>query len=196
MNLFGANFGSSQKWRIHAVGAAVCIGVTLAGYLFGMAPLMKRVADINAQEKILEEHRRLADKIFTAQVTAKQNLKRVRQELEETSFKLKSVGQLNEHLAQLTGLATQSGVTLHEVQPGETIQSMLYQTVAIRMKGTGNYRTYAVFLHELHNRFPDTRVASFQLAASRGNSNTVANFTLNLVWHATSSKKIVAKSRP
>ena len=59
-----------------------------------------------------------------------------------------------------------------------------YQTVPIRISGSGSYPGCARFLHELRTRFPDTSCKSFELTNPNPvRDHNVGNFKFELTWY-------------
>lgn len=175
----------SKVWQIHAVGLGTCLVITGLAYLVGFAPMVRQAAAIEQQKGQLADQRQQASKLAASRGTLHQQLTRARQAVEAGSFRLRPVGQLNGYLAQLTQLATQNDLTLHEIQPGQVVNGPDYRSVPILMSGIGTYRSCAIFLHKLHDVLPDTRLSSLAMTASDSSRNPGARFRLNLIWYAT-----------
>ena len=89
-------------------------------------------------------------------------LEKTRKDVAGLPLQLESASAVNRRLARLADLAGETGVVLDEVQPSPAVDgASLYQTVPIRIAGSGSYPACAMFLHRLRDRFPDTAVKSF-----------------------------------
>lgn len=189
MKRAGLAFGLSKAWQMHAAGVGLCLVMSATAYLVGVVPLTRRAAAAQTQTLELDQERQKVDKLTKSRQRLDGQLDRARRAVEEGSFQLRPVEDLNKYLAQLTKLATGSGLTLHEIQPGQTTDQTHYQSVPIVMSGTGSYRTCMLFLHKLHSELLDTRLSSLTLSASDRSRKPGAKFRLALVWHAASDPK-------
>lgn len=180
-----AGVSMSESWRIYAITAAICLAVTGVAFLLGVAPAMRQIAQQRAQKSEFLEKKSTASNLAISLAAANQNLKQVQQALDEIPLQLHPMTYLNKQLAQITALATSSGLTLHETQPGQPTATRFHTLVPIQMSGTCDYPTYAHFLHGLHEQFPHTAVSSFRLTTSDNASKPLAMFRMNLIWHAT-----------
>jgi len=176
-------------WRIDAAGLGACLVVSIAAYLFGVVPLMRQSAAAHDLAQQLEHQKQTASDTLKSHHTLKQRLEHAQEALNEAPFRLRPISHLNQYLAQITNLATKSGLTLHEIQPGQPASLRYYRAIPIRLSGTGTYRVCALFLHQLNKKFPDTRVSSMKLLAASHPTNPEAQITVDLAWHAAPAKK-------
>lgn len=183
MKITTNHHGPYKGWQVDVAGASVCIVLTIGAYLLGVAPVVHRSAQIQEMTQQLETQRSKAADLARSKNQLKQNLQRLQAVLDQAAFRLEPISRLNPYLAQLTDLASRSGLALHEIKPGQPSQSQYYRSTPIRLSGSGSYRSCAVFLHNIRGEFPATRVSSFQLAALNNSANPEARITLELAWH-------------
>ena len=73
---------------------------------------------------------------------------------------------VNQRLEAIARLATECGVALDEMHPGVPADSTHYQTVPIRVVGSGRYPACTAFLRKLRGTFGDMGIRSFQASSS------------------------------
>jgi Tfp pilus assembly protein PilO len=183
MKITAGQHGPYKGWQIDVAGAAVCIVLTIGAYLLGVAPALHRSAQVQEMAHLVEVQRAEAADLARSRDQLKQHLHRMQTMLDQAAFRLEPISRLNPYLAQLTDLATRSGMALHEIKPGKPSRSQYYRSTPIRLSGSGSYRSCAVFLHNIRDEFSATRVSSFQLAALNNSPNPEARITLELTWH-------------
>jgi len=183
MNPLRNTTGSYARWRIDAAGLAVCLVISIAFYALGVAPLIQRSADI--QDSIEEQQRQEQVKIDLARShnQLKQRLGQAQKELNEAAIQLQPISRLNEYLAQLTNLATKSGLSLYEIKSSKPVTLKHYRSIPIRLSGTGTYQDSVSFLHSLNREFPDIRVSALNLSVSAYSEKPEPKVNMSLVWH-------------
>ena len=97
---------------------------------------------------------------------------------------LESARNINQRIARLTSLAAGTGLNVNEVLPGATVRGERFDSVPVRMNGTGSYPMCVAFLCKLTRTFPDTSVGSFELAGNPQKPGSPAEFHVDLIWHA------------
>ena len=171
-------------WQIDSIGVIAFIGLTSITYFIGILPLKKQYQQVNQHQTQLAEINQLNDKLTKSRIQLSDQLKQFHQALDRGTFSPKPINHLNKQLAMLTELATNSGLSLHEIQPGKPISTTHYQTVPILMSGIGTYQTYTAFMNKIHHDLPDIRVAALNLAATQNSAKPEAQFKMTLAWHA------------
>jgi len=96
---------------------------------------------------------------------------------------LESAAAVNARIGKLTDLATRNDLKVDEVQPAEASYGKDYGCVPIRLMGSGTYRTWTTFLHQLAQSFPDISVDSFELLVKAKRAQRAAGVPVNLVWY-------------
>ncbi|MEE9211280.1 MAG: type 4a pilus biogenesis protein PilO [Phycisphaeraceae bacterium] len=172
-----------KLWRIYATGAAVCAALTVAVYFAGIRPVFHAHQHRTLQQAKLKDQRRLASELAASLSTLRRDVASVTQALDESPLRLEPAGHINQRLARLTELATNHGLEIHQIQPGQVQRDVHYDIVPVHLAGEGTYQTYAAFIHQLHRKFPDTGVSSFELSGNPSDPDDTATFRLNLAWY-------------
>lgn len=183
MNPIGRKNLSYAKWWVHAAGLGACLVISIASYALGVAPLIQRSADM--QDAIEEQQHQEQEKAKLARSynQLKQKLETTQQELNEAAFQLQPVNRLNGYMAQLTNLATQCGLSLHEIKPSDPIALQHYRAIPIRLSGAGTYQDTVIFLHRLNQEFLDIRLSGLGLRASGDPAKNQGKINMKLVWY-------------
>ena len=176
-------------WKVDAAGLGACLVISIASYALGVAPLIQRSAEIrdSIQERQREEQTK-AD-LARSHNQLKQRLGQVQKELAEAAIQLQPMSRLNEYLAQLTNLATQNGLSLHEIKPGQPVSLKHYRSIPIHLSGTGTYQDSVLFLNSLNKKFPDIRVFTLNLNVLTHPGKPQAKVNMGLIWHTALANK-------
>ena len=172
-----------KLWQIHTAGVALCIVLTTTIYFNSVYPILRAREDFSLQKSEIEEQRRIASDLSASLGTFKHEIASVQQALEKSPLQLQSADHINQRLAQFTELASEHGLDIQQIQPGQITHDVHYDIVPIHLSGEGSYRTHAAFIHTIHRNFPDTGVSSFKLSGKPGQPNAPASFDLNLMWY-------------
>jgi Tfp pilus assembly protein PilO len=173
-----------------AVGA--CLGLTVAGYALGVRPLMDRQAHESAQLQTLKERRATASRLAGEAADLQREVDAGKDILARSPVRLQPAALINQRLAAVTRLATDCGLSLDEVRPGNAVDSTHFQTVPIRIVGGGRYPACAAFLRNLRRTFGDIGVRQFMVSNVSGSvpsTTPAANFQAELVWFTELPKK-------
>ena len=174
----------SYTWKVAGVGVLVCAGLSAGSYLSGLRPVLGRQAERVAAEQDLQGRLVRADRASADLVAVRRRLVTANEELAALPLRLEPASAVNRRLNELAQVAAAAGVTLNEVQPQAAVDGPHYQTVPIRVTGTGSYPACAAFLHALRARFPDTSVRAFEAHnPSVARTSNVATFRVELAWH-------------
>jgi Tfp pilus assembly protein PilO len=173
--------------QIDAMALGACLVLTAAAYIFGIQPLLDREQQQKEQEQTLAAKTAQANQ-STAQLTALRNqLSKVRDAVSHSAIKLQSTAHLNQRLAEVTQMAGACGLQVNEIQPGAIVSGDRYETVPLHLAGFGAYEACAVFMHKLHQAFPDTGLSSFELTGTPNQPTNPAVFRFTLTWYAAPS---------
>ena len=176
-----------NPWKLYALAALACVALSAGGYMLGVSPALARAARAAADRTELADRRKQAGELSAAAAAARADLAATRDALADLPLKLEPASAVNQRLAKLTDLAGESNLSLAEIRPGMLVEGRDFDSVPIAIAGTGSYPNCAVFLHRLHDRFPDTAVRAFR--AGQGDaSGTSASFSVDLVWHTARKK--------
>jgi Tfp pilus assembly protein PilO len=183
------------KWKTRHIDAAaigLCVLIAVPFSFPRINPLM-RPPDYGAQQAaqlaVLRSSTQAADKAVALQ---KARLAEMRADLARQTVPLQPARNVNRRLAELTDLAAGAGLEVSEIVPAAAVAGSRFDTVPIRIRGTGSYPTCAAFLCKLTRAFPDTSVNSFELSGEPDKPHAPAAFRVQLAWYATPSAAAAA----
>jgi len=172
--------------KLAGISLAVCGVISSIGYYVGIAPALAGLVERRAQENDLADRRHNVSRLATEILETRQQLAAAKKDLASLPLRLEPASAVNRRINWLASVAGESGVTLDEIQPQPAIDGPHYQTVPIRVAGSGEFPACAAFLHVLRERFPDTSVRSFDIQNAQPNPDkNVAAFRIELDWHTT-----------
>lgn len=172
-------------WPVFAAGAGVCAAITLVVWFTVLSPALRQRDARIAKSNELVARRHKAGEVAGSLSAVRKKTETVESALQQTAMRLEPATLVNDRLARLTELANECGLSVDEVQPGQTTDGPHYQSVALKLAGSGNYPACARFLHRLHDTFPDTGVRGMDTSNNSPNPVVpVVSFRLDLVWHA------------
>jgi Tfp pilus assembly protein PilO len=170
-------------WQLAAVALAACGGLSTAAYVFGVQPLLDGRAQEAAQRQLLEERQASATQLSNTLADLHRQLAGAKEQLERTPVRLQPASLINQRLEAVARLATDCHVSLDEMRPGSAADATHFQTVAIRIVGSGKYPACATFLKKHRETFGDMGVRTFTANnTAAGSENPVAIFNAELVW--------------
>ena len=173
-----------KKRKIDVIGVSVCLVAMLLFYLSGIRPMLHRRGGRAAQEQQLAAQRKNAISLDERAGAVRDQLARTAKALTDSRIELQPARQINRRIAKLSARASGNGLKLDQVHPGAATRSGKHVTIPIRLLGSGSYRAWAGFLHDLAVGFPDTSVHSFSLSTDPENQARAAEFQVDLVWFA------------
>ena len=182
-----------KSWHIDAAGATALGLLTLVFWLGGLQPRLQRHENSASQRAELTSQQVQAGRLDWQLSVLRDRLRTVQQSIAEKSMRLEPAASLNQRLASLASLATESGLKMSEIQPGQMVYGPYYRRVPMTVAGTGSYRMCTVFLNRLRKAFPDTIVSSFELSANTTDPAAAGPFRFNLEWHALAAQEPVTK---
>jgi Tfp pilus assembly protein PilO len=170
-------------WQLAAVAAVACAGLTVGAYAVGVRPILAQRQHESAQREALQDKRATASDLSGKATDLERELTAAKEVLARTPVRLQPATLVNERLVALARLATECGLALDEVRPGNPTDATHYQTVPIRIVGSGSYPSCATFLRNLRKTFGDMGIRTFNAANVGAVSATPsANFQAELVW--------------
>ncbi len=175
--------------QIDLLGLAVVVVAALPLLFPRVNPLLRSTEYIEQQRAQLAIARRNEKDLNTFLLDQRTRLAEIRVNLRKGNIRLESARNVNQRIASLTSLAAGTGLNVNEVLPGETKRSARFDSVPVRMNGTGSYPTCVAFLCKLTETFPDTSVGSFELVGDPQKPGSPAQFNVNLIWHAAAEAK-------
>lgn len=173
--------------KVAGMALVISCAISAAGYYIGIAPALAGLVERRSQEQELADRRGKMSHLSLEMSDTRRRLLTAGKELADLPLRLEPATAVNRRINWLAGVASEANVTLDEIQPQAAIDGPHYQTVPIRVAGSGAFPACAAFLHNLRNRFPDTSVRSFDIQnATPGRQGNVATFRIELDWHTTS----------
>jgi Tfp pilus assembly protein PilO len=175
----------SYPWQMITMAAGACLGLTVAAYALGVRPLLDRQAHESAQRETLKERRAIASRLAGEAADLQREVNAGKEILARSPVRLQPAALINQRLAAVTQLATECGLSLDEVRPGNAVDATHFQTVPIRIVGGGRYPACATFLRNLRQTFGDMGVRQFMVTNVGGSvpsATPAASFQAELVW--------------
>lgn len=176
------SFGHTVIWQTSLAGMGAVVALSTLFWFVGLSPLIRQRAELVNQQQQLNQKRRTAGNVHAEVQDLRHNLEELELQLQHQSVRLQSVTNLNHQLDALTTLISGSGLQIDRIQPGQGSRSERYRSLDIHVEGSGPYPECARFFSGLHESFPDTRVASFELFQDGARQGDV-RFRFRLVWH-------------
>lgn len=172
----------ARNWYIDVLGITVCAALTGLCYIALIRPVtLNRVAYAQLQPQLAE--RAQAVKKAKARLTALQTeLEVTKTQLADLPLRLEPSSRVNNRLAQLTDLAAEMGIEVHQVQPDPARAGKRYDVVEITLSGSGDYGQVTHFMRGVHDTFADTAIVEFDLK-SAGTTVSAAQFNIGLAWY-------------
>jgi len=146
--------------------------------------LLRSTAYIEQQRAHLAIARRNEKDLNDFLVDQRTRLAEMRASLRKEKICLQSARNVNQRIASFTSLAAGTGLSVDEVLPGQTKRSPHFDSMPVRINGTGSYPTCVAFLCKLTKTFPDTSVNSFELTGDPQKPGLPAQFHVGLIWYA------------
>lgn len=177
------NLHTLKSWQIHVIGVLLCAVLT-AGAYYGIAiPVMARQQSVASVRQQWDQYRQRSAQLEAHRRTLIEDLKATYEALDASRVKLESSEMLNTRIAEVTDLATECRLDLHQTSSRALAGTELYDTISISIAGGGTYSDAARFLHRLRERMPDTGVRSVRLTGNPRSPQTPARYEMDLVWY-------------
>jgi Tfp pilus assembly protein PilO len=170
--------------HIDLAGAAIIVAAALPLLLPRVNPLLRSGSLLEQQRAQLAIALRNEKDLNDFLVDQRGRLVEIQASLVKERIRLESARNINQRIAKLTSLAAGAGLNVNEILPGATVRGERFDSVPVRMNGTGSYPTCVAFLCKLTKTFPDTSVGSFELAGNPQKPGSPAEFHVDLIWHA------------
>lgn len=166
------------------IGVAVFAGLTLA-FIFGMiAPLAMRDRQAAARAEAATRQEQRANAVTASIREASVALEQVRAKLAESPLQLRPLGALNERVAGLVTIASECGLIVQDVRPGDVGKTRKFASVPIHLAGQGSYPNVTRFLQRLHRDLPDVGVGNLKLTGAPEDAAIAARYELDVRWIA------------
>ncbi len=165
---------------IDAGGLATLLMIAGLTYVFAVQPTLRarddRKQDATEQrdaERALAERRAERRRVES-------ELEDIRGKLSADAVALEGAHALNKRVQQITALATETGLVVDGVTPGDVAEGEMFDVIPIEMRGRGSYTGLAGFLHTLNDRLGDTGVTELSVEAQPDGG---AVFSVVLGWY-------------
>jgi Tfp pilus assembly protein PilO len=170
-----------NEWRLDAIGVSVFIALTLLAYVLQFEPVMRDQDALRLGNAELTEKREQSSRLQTTIRNLNTQMDD-HQDAQKKELKLQAPSEINDRLSALSTLASDNGLLVEAVEPGEGASGRRFSTVPIRMNGRGTYPQFVKFIHALRSELPDTAVTDISIGG--GGGSAAATFTINLLWYA------------
>ncbi len=165
---------------LHVSGVVVLLAMVGAAWVVSVGPALARAQEADSVKRAVSEASQAVLELEQQEQKTRQEVEQASAQLESVSVKLVSIDERNVRLANLTALATESGLIVDEVSPSEPEKGDLFEMVTIRLRGRGAYSDLAGFMHDLASEHPDTEIRTFRTART----GDEGSFEMRLVWRA------------
>lgn len=154
----------NKRRTIDAAGLAALALLTGAAYLAVVEPALdaQRRLELEKSESVKAEQK--ADQAASELADAQRQLVTLERELDTMAVELRSRSAINKQIDRLTGIASDSGVKLTRIAPGEQWGNQWFTAVPIAMSGTGTFAAGGAFLERVRGDCPDVSVRGLKLA--------------------------------
>ena len=171
---------------IDVAGAAVCVLITAAVFFTGLYPVLERREQMQREHQQLNTKRQRAQRLDSAATRLSHHMTRLREAAAKHELRLAPLDRLNHRLSRITVLATDAGLHIERLQPGQRVAGDHYQTVPIKVSGQGAFSDSSAFLRRLHRTMPDVAVAGVRVAGRPDKAPPKASptFAFDLLWYA------------
>ncbi|MFO8012813.1 MAG: type 4a pilus biogenesis protein PilO [Phycisphaerae bacterium] len=170
--------------HIDAVGAGVCLVLTVGLYLAGFCPLAASHEDYAAAEEACAREQDHARNLERTLHKLRARLDTVRSRAEENAVALRPPSTAPLHVAHIARLAAEAGLQVEDMQTGDPKAGAYATTVPVHLAGTGTYQACTRFLRRLRQTLPETCVLAFALQGRPNDTTGAAVLTMDLAWHA------------
>lgn len=180
------NGSTNNPWRwrqLDAIGASVCLLLTVIMYVSGIEPLLARHAAAQTARGQLQHRRSKLLRLSASLRKLQKEHAAVQEQLTASPLRLQAASLLNVRLDQVTQLAAECGLKVGQIHPQAILSGSRYRVVPIQLAGEGSYPTCVLFLKRLRAESPDTGVVHIDLRNSADNAKA-ARFLFSLEWYA------------
>jgi len=176
--------GALTALHVHLIGGSVCAVLAAVAWFTCLGPVLAARSEARAQRVAIAQQQREAEELRNKVVTARRLISRARYEEQQSPLRLETVERTNLRLSEVSELAAKTGLDVSVIQPGQVRSQPRFEIVPIRLEGTGSFRKTAMFLHAVHQTFPDMGVGAVEVRHRPSDTGGLADFALRLVWYA------------
>lgn len=165
-------------------GIAAIAGLSVAGWLLGIRPVVQMKAD-----QLLSAHELSAAERGAERLGAEADALRIRadalgNQFESERVTLEPADAINRRMASLALLAEAHGLTLGQLTPGRSEPAGPSVKIPIKASGAGAYRDIHAFLAALHDSARDVSVSALSLSRAEPGRDQGTRFEMDLYWFA------------
>jgi len=171
--------------HIDALGAGVCLVLTLGLYLVGIVPLTDAQAEYAEDKQACTREQQHVLKLEGSLEALQDRLRDARRRAEAGTIHLRPPATAPLHVAHISRLAAEAGLQVDDMGTGDPTPGPFATTVPVHLSGTGTYSACTHFLARLREALPETCVLAFALNGKPNDTTGAATLTMDLAWHAT-----------
>lgn len=174
--------------HLNILAVLICIAASYGVYQLGVVPVLAQHHSLADDHKALSDLQNKLNKTSKRLTDMQLVHAKLVQSIQDSSLQLKPYSHLNQHVAEVSGLAGKSGLEIQHLQPGDIVNNDRYLMVPIQLTGVGDYINVVNFLNAVHVHHPDTLVFSFRLNGTPEDETIKPRFSFQLYWHASAKK--------
>lgn len=182
---------------IDGVGIGCLAGLGAVAWALGVNPVFAaRAAEAERRQAIMDVEAEMMSQ-EQGVLRLKAELGSARAALSASRVRLLGVGELNQRVGRLAKAATEAGLKVEQITPGEASTKGRVATVPVRLVARSTFASACAFLWQLHDEFPDVAVEAMRLdAGPEDKPGTVQPGALDLriIWHASADSTAGAAS--
>lgn len=184
---------SLSIWHVHVVAITGAAAFAAGAYFLFVAPALGRGEQSNARLAELAAQQAELTSLSISNKDAQTALAAATNAVQSGSVKLQTRDHLNQRLADLTQLATQSALQIDQLAPGKSSDGPRHGTVTIHFSGKGPYRACETFLAACAKKYPDIAVISLAASSNPEIPESPVFLTIDLLWFIASDKPVPAR---
>jgi len=171
-------------WQIDVAAAAIAVLATLLAYFALLEPLQTQRAEYARQDRQYTAQQKEAVRLTALRFVLGKQLEELQANLAAQKVQLRPLTQVNRRVAEVTAMVNRCGLKTANVTLGQVTAGPRWNTIPIRLVGSGDYRNCMSFLHELAGPKSDFAVAGFEITGNPQKTDEPAKFSFDLYWYA------------
>ncbi|MHC5028530.1 MAG: GspMb/PilO family protein [Planctomycetota bacterium] len=184
--MIGSTLKSGFMWRADVPALVAACLIALLAWVMCIAPTNREVDERERRLKAIAGQSSEVDRKARVKADLERRLDALNRSIDEVGHVLQPLAKLNQQLGLLNQLASEAGVAIDEVRVDDVIPGRDYQTVPIRLEGSGGYTSATRLINRLHAAMPGLGVESFHLTGNPGAPGASSRVVLNLAWYTSS----------
>ena len=163
---------SMRTFRLmaHLTGCGLVLAIAASAGVFVYRPVMADQRQLDHEIETTQEFLSQGASLKTESQQLKEYLREMERRFEEAVTRIPETARETEFLGQLTELAAQSGLKMRDFRPGNVVERLGYQELAISISADADYSSLCRFLHGLRNLDRLCQVASLNVNDNSGSS--------------------------